>query len=400
MPDVTAAGAGPVRARAVVLLGAGIVAALNVGKLPPALPALQQEFGLSLVQVSWMVSLFLVGSALFGIVGGSLADRFDPRRVMIGGLALTALTGAIGAAAPSAPVLLASRALESVAFLLTVLPAPALLRRTVPGASLRGWLGLWATYMPTGMGAGLFLAPALMAGAGWRGAWAFCAAAAAVWAVLVAATQPRRPSQATPPAAIGAHALETLRSRGPWLLALCFGFYAGQFTGIFSFLPSVYREHGVSPQLGASLTALAVLSNGGGGLAAGLLLQRGVDRSTLIALVGVTMAACAWLAFGSSLAFGWRYAAIVVLSTVGGLIPGALFATAPFYAPSVAAVSTTVGLMQQGSGFGQILLPPAIAAMAQYTGGWGSTWIATGIAALATVAIALLIRRYDAVRPR
>lgn len=400
MPDVTAATAGPVRARAVVLVGAGIVAALNVGKLPPALPALQQEFGLSLVQVSWMVSLFLVGSALFGIVGGSLADRFDPRRVMIGGLALTALTGAIGAAAPSAPVLLASRALESVAFLLTVLPAPALLRRTVPGASLRGWLGLWATYLPTGMGAGLFLAPALMAGAGWRGAWAFCAAVAAVWAVLLAATQPRRPPQATPPAAIGAHALETLRSPGPWLLALCFGFYAGQFTGIFSFLPSVYREHGVSPQLGASLTALAVLSNGGGGLAAGLLLQRGVDRSTLIALVGVTMAACAWLAFGSSLAFGWRYAAIVVLSTVGGLIPGALFATAPFYAPSVAAVSTTVGLMQQGSGFGQILLPPAIAAMAQYTGGWGSTWIATGIAALATVVIAFLIRRYDAVRPR
>ncbi|HLS57269.1 MAG TPA: MFS transporter [Zeimonas sp.] len=400
MPDMTAAGSERAIGRAIVLVGAGMVAALNVGKLPPALPVLQQEFGLSLVQVSWMVSLFLAGSALLGLVGGSLADRFDPRRVMIGGLALSAATGALGAAAPGAPVLFLSRALESVAFMLTVLPAPALLRQVVPGASLRGWLGVWATYMPTGMGIALLVAPALMAVAGWRGVWAFCAAVAAAWALLVAATQPRRATQAATPAPIGAVALATLRSRGPWLLALCFGFYAGQFTGIFSFLPSVYAEYGVSAQLGASLTALAVLSNGGGGLAAGLLLQRGVDRASLVVLVGITMAVCAWLAFGSGLAFGWRYAAIVVLSTVGGLIPGALFATAPFYAPSIAAVSTTVGLMQQGSGVGQILLPPAIAALAQYTGGWSSTWIATGAAALVTVALGLMIRRYDAVRPR
>lgn len=400
MPDMTAAGPGRARGRAIVLVGAGMVAALNVGKLPPALPTLQHEFGLSLVQVSWMVSLFLLGSALFGIFGGSLADRFDPRRVMIGGLLLTAFTGVLGALAPDATVLFASRALESVAFMLTVLPVPALLREAVPGVSLRGWLGVWAAYMPTGMSAALFFAPALMAVAGWRGAWAFCAAVAAAWALLVAATQPRRAAHAATPAPIAALAAATLRSRGPWLLALCFAFYAGQFTGIFSFLPSVYREYGISAQLGASLTAVAVASNGGGGLAAGLLLQRGVDRATLIVLVGITMAACAWVAFGSGLGFAWRYAAIVVLSAVGGLIPGTLFATAPFYAPSIAAVSTTVGLMQQGSGLGQIVLPPAIAALAQYSGGWSSTWIATGAAALVTVVLGLMIRRYDAVRPR
>lgn len=394
-----AAGAGPLRGPW-VLVGAGIVVALNVGKLPPALSALQHEFGLSLVQVSWMLSLFLLGSALFGIVGGSLADRFDPRRMMIGGLALTALTGAIGAAAPNAAVLFASRALESVAFLLTVLPAPALLRQIVPAASLRGWLGAWAAYMPTGMGAGLFFAPSLMATAGWRGVWIFCAAAAALWALLIAMVPATPVVRAARPVPVGAQALETMRSRGPWLLAACFAFYAGQFTGIFGFLPSVYREYGISVQLGASLTAVAVLANGAGGLAAGLLLQRGVDRATLIAVVGVVMAVCAWLAFGSTLGFGWRYAAILALSTVGGLIPGTLFATAPFYAPTVATVSTTVGLMQQGSGLGQIVLPPVIAALAQYTGGWGSTWIATGFAALVTVAIAVLIRRYDAVRPR
>lgn len=400
MRDMTAAANRAATGHAVVLAGVGVVAALNVGKLPPALNDLQHEFGLSLVQVSWMLSLFLLGSALFGLVGGTLADRFDPRRVMIGGLLLTALSGALGAWAPGASVLFASRAIESVAFTLTVLPVPALLRRTVPGASLRGWLGVWAAYLPTGMGAALFFTPTLMSWGGWRGAWTFCAVVAALWALLVAATQPRSAARAESSAPVGALVFATLRLRGPWLLALCFAFYAGQFTGIFGFLPTVYVEYGISAQLGASLTAIAVMSNGGGGLAAGLLLQRGVDRSTLIVVVGITMAVCAWLAFGSGVDFAWRYAAIVVLSTVGGLIPGTLFATAPFYAPSIAAVSTTVGLMQQGSGIGQIVLPPVIAGLAQYSGGWSSTWIATGAAALVTVVIGLMIRRYDAVRPR
>lgn len=397
---MTAADSAAVRLRAAVLGGAGVVAAFNVGKLPPALSALQHEFGLSLVQVSWMVSLFLLASALFGIAGGSLADRFDPRRVMISGLVLTALTGALGAAAPNPTVLLLSRALESVAFLLTVLPGPVLLRQTVPAASLRGWLGAWATYMPIGMGAALFLAPALMSLAGWRGVWVFCAVLAGLWAALVAVTQPRQEAHAASRAPILASVLETLRSPGPWLLSLCFGFYAGQFTGIFAFLPTVYLDAGISAQLGASLTALAVMSNAGGGLAAGLLLQRGVDRATLIVAVGIAMAVCAWVAFGTDIGFGWRYAAIVLLSTVGGLIPGTLFATAPFYAPSAAAVSTTVGLVQQGSGAGQILLPPVIAALAQYSGGWSLTWVATGLAAMMTVAIGLAIRRYDARRRR
>ena len=90
----------------------------------------------------------------------------------------------------------------------------------------------------------------------------------------------------------------------------------------------------------------------------------------------------------------------VVGPAVGGLIPGTMFATAPFYAPAPAAVSTTVGLMQQGSGVGQILLPPVVAALAQYTGSWSSTWMATGVAAMITVAIALAMARYDRARLR
>ena len=214
------------------------------------------------------------------------------------------------------------------------------------------------------------------------------------------ATSRASPASSHPARSLAHNALATAGSVGPWLLALCFLFYAGQFVGIFSFLPSVYVDAGVAPAVGALLTAIAVIANMAGNVAAGLLLQRGFQRQSLIAFAGVTMALSAWLAFGSGAPFAACYAAILLLSAVGGLIPGTLFATAPFYAPSPSAVSTTVGLMQQGSGLGQIALPPVIAALAQYSGGWSATWIATGAAAMVTIVLAWVIARYDRIRLR
>lgn len=401
--DARSASGGASRAGAVVF--AGIAVAMNVGKLPPALPVLQDEFGLSLVQVSWMVSLFMLGPALIGGIAGSAADRLDPRTSMIAGLLLSALTGALGAFAATPAVLFLSRALESVGFLMTVLPAPALIARIVPRTRVRGWLGVWSAYMPAGMGIALLATPAVMSAVGWRGVWLAASAVAALAATLVALVHPTSPpAEAKTPtpdeARIANLVRQTLRAPGPWLLALCFLFYAGQFTAIFSFLPSIYQDAGLSPQWSATLTAIAVMINMVGNLAAGFLLQHGVSRAALVVGAGIAMAVCEWIAFGSGLAFAWRYAAILLLSASAGLIPGTLFATAPFYAPSLLAVSTTVGAMQQGSSLGQLLLPLAIAALVQYTGGWSSTWIATGLAALVTVAIGFAMAHYDRVRPR
>lgn len=377
---------------------------MNIGKLPSALPVLQGELGLSLVQVSWMVSLFMLGPAVIGAIAGSAADRFDARSTMIAGLLLSAASGALGAFAPGPRVLFLSRALESVGFLITVLPAPALIARIVPRARLRGWLGIWSSYMPAGMGVALLATPVLMSVAGWRGVWLASAAIAAVAAILIVLVHPTTPSDEArarrDDARIGPLVAQTLRSPGPWLLALCFLFYAGQFTAIFSFLPSIYQDAGLSAQWSATLTATAVMISMTGNLAAGFLLQHRISRGALVVFAGVSMAACAWLAFGSDFGFPSRFVAVLLFAVSAGLIPGTLFATVPFYAPSQDAISTTVGLMQQGSSLGQLLMPPAVAALAQYAGGWHSIWIATGAAAMITVTIGVAMLGYEPSRRR
>ena len=376
------------------VLGAAIVVSLNVGKLPPALPLLREEFGLGLVGASLLVSLFQLAGMLLGLFGGMLADRFGPRRVMRIGLVAAAAGCAGGALAPGIGTLLASRAIESAGFILTVLPGPALIARGVAPARLKAAMGLWGTYMPAGMALGLVLSPPVFEAAGWRAAWwAIAAASIAMAALLGRAVAP----DAAGHAAVGARALvlDTLRSPRPWVLAAAFGCYAGQWIGVFSFLPTLYVESGVALAVAGGLTAAGVAVNVLGNLAAGALLHRGTARATLIAAASVAMAAGAWLCFGSGAPFPLRYAGVLLFSTVGGMIPATLFATTAAYAPHPRAVSTTTGLMQQGSTLGQFVAPPLVAAVATAAGGWHLTAWATGAMAVGTLACAWAIARFE-----
>ncbi len=375
-----------------VIVAAGATGGASVGKVPISLPVLSDAFGMSLFQASLTISFFLLAAMLVGTGGGMLADRFGQRRVMILGLVISALGGFIGAASTSAATLLASRALESIGFIATVLPGPALLTRLVAPRRLRPVMGLWACYMPFGMSLMLVLCPWLLESIGWRAIWVLIAllslaVAGLVWRFV--------PPDATggPPVRALALVRQTVTSARPWLLAASFGFYAGQWMSVFGFLPTLYAEEGVSTARAGLLTALGAGINVVGNFGAGLLLQRGWSRHGLLIFAALTMLVGAWLLFGSGAPFGVRFAAVLAFSAAGGLIPGTLFASTPAFAPNASTVSTTAGLMQQGSALGQFVTPPIIALVVSSAGSWSVTWMVTGAMAVANVLLALLIRR-------
>jgi CP family cyanate transporter-like MFS transporter len=377
-----------------LVVAAAVVVSLNVGKLPSALPLLRTEFGLDLVAASLLVSFFQLAGMLLGLFGGMLADRFGPRRVMRIGLTVAAAGSALGALAGSPAVLLASRAVESAGFILAVLPGPALLARHVDPRRLRGVMGLWSAYMPLGMALGLALAPLAYQTVGWRPVWWTISAACLAMAVVLGPAVGPDPRGRVPDDALGL-VRDTLRSPRPWLLAGTFACYASQWMGVFSFLPTLYAEAGVPLALAGSLTAVGVVVNVAGNLASGVLLQRGASRALLIGAASVAMALGAWLCFGSDAPFAVRYGGVLLFSAMGGLIPGTLFASTPAYAPHPRAVSTTTGLMQQGSTLGQFLSPPLIAGVASASGGWHNTWWATGALACGALTLAWMIARTD-----
>jgi cyanate permease len=167
----------------------------------------------------------------------------------------------------------------------------------------------------------------------------------------------------------------TLGARGPWLVALTFGMYSGQWLAVVGFLPSIYAAAGVSGALLGVLTALAAAVNIAGNMASGRLLQRGwAPRTTLWLGFGA-------MALGSTVAFaavteGWpwlRFAGVLLFSGMGGLVPGTLFSLAVRLAPGEQQVATTVGWVQQLSALGQFVGPPVVAALAAQAGGWQLT---------------------------
>ena len=370
---------------ALLVIAAGVCAALHVGKLPPALPTLQTALGLSLVQAGFLLSLVQLAGMCAGVAFGVLADGFGLRRSLLSGLALLAVASALGGLARDATSLMVLRALEGFGFLLVVLPAPGLVRQLVPVQRLARAMGLWGAYMPVATALALLLGPLVIEAVGWQGWWWSMAVLSAAMAFVVAREVPATTGGRGPTGgASWAWRLKlTLSAPGPWLLALTFAAYSGQWLAVIGFLPTVYRDAGVAAAWTGVLTALAAAANIVGNVGAGRLLHRGVAAPRLLVTGFVVMASMAVVAFG---AFGQpaalRYGAVLAFSAVGGLIPGTLFALVARLAPGEQTLSSTVGWMQQWSALGQFTGPPVVAWLASRMGGWSWTWVATGGSAL------------------
>jgi MFS family permease len=375
----------PAQRAAWLVVLAGGVAALQVGKLPPALPALQVELGLTLVQSGFLLSMVQLAGMSLAVFMGLLADGMGLKRSMVRGLCLLALASGLGAFATSVTALLALRAIEGLGFLLVALPAPALIRRLVPAAQLPGMLGVWGAYMPAGTALALLVGPLFIPAWGWSAWWGLFAGVSLAMAAALLRVVPADPVAPLPRQAHGVglgawqRLRRTLEARGPWLVALTFGMYSGQWLAVVGFLPSIYAAAGVSGALLGVLTALAAAVNIVGNMASGRLLQRGwAPRVTLWLGFGA-------MALGSTVAFApfseslpWlRFAGVLLFSGMGGLVPGTLFSLAVRLAPGEQQVATTVGWVQQLSALGQFTGPPVVAAVAAHAGGWHFTPLVT-----------------------
>jgi MFS transporter, CP family, cyanate transporter len=388
-----------------VIVFAGVCAALHVGKLPPALPVLQDALGITLVQAGFLLSAVQIASMTLGLAVGLSADSLGLRRSMLVGLALLSFASISGGFVDDAQSLLFLRALEGLGFLLVVMPAPALIRRTVDASQLSGRMGWWGTYMPTGSALALLLGPWVIAGFNWSAWWWLLGSVAAfawvaVWLCVPyvhALTPASGPEQGSDRHRWPQRLALTLKSPGPWLVALTFSVYSSQWLAVVGFLPTVYAELGLTAGVAGVLSACVALANVSGNILSGRLLQRGWPAQRLLSIgfacmsLGAVGAYAVWQ--GEGLPTFLRFACVVMFSAVGGLIPGTLFSCALRLAPSEGTVSTTVGYMQQLSALGQFAGPPLVAWVAASAGGWHWTWAVTATLSLVGAVLAHFIGR-------
>ncbi|MSQ54725.1 MAG: MFS transporter [Betaproteobacteria bacterium] len=363
---------------------AGLAAAGCIGKVPPLLPTLRGDLGLTLVQSGFIATMLNVMGMTVGLFAGMLADRFGHKRFVLAGLALLALGGCAGAAALSYPMLLASRFLEGTGFVMTTLSGIALITNaTLPGDRPTA-MSMWSAYMPTGGAVSMLLAPLALVAIGWRGYWIVVALAAALAFLLVA--------RLVPAPAFGGHvriiplALESLGRRGSLLLCLAFFGYAAQWASIMVWLPTfAIDERGASATLAALLTTGMVAINIPGNLAGGWVMGRGFSRANLIVFAGTVQAVAGVGVFLDILPDALRYACCLAFSLFGGLLPMAVLSGVPVHARSNAHIGTANGMVMQVSHFAQFFGPLTVAWLAVRYG-----WTASLVPMLAFAACSIV----------
>ena len=368
-----------------MVFAGGLAAGSYMTKVPPALPAMRADLGLTLIESGWVQTMLYTIGALAGVFFGTIADRFGPKRIALAGLGLMVAGGLLGAAAPGYAVLLASRFVEGVGFMLFVVSAAPLIAASTLPADRATAFSLWSSYMPTGGTLALLLAPVALAGFGWRGLWLALAAYAALCAVLVARSVP----QAQSGGGIGSLRLLAESILRPGSLALCLGFicYVGQWNSLMTWLPTyVVEERGASQSAAALLLAAYVAINILGNQLGGVLLRLGVPRWAVMAggaaAMGVTGAGLL-----SSAPDGVRIGCALAFSVLGGVIPAAVFSGTAVHARTQQHIGTTNGMVTQSSHLSQFVIPILIAWVASRAGGWGaSLWVMLTLAAVGVVA--------------
>ena len=357
---------------------AGVVAGLQVGKAPAALPAIRADLGLDLVTAGWVTSLYYAVGAILGVVIGMMADRLGPRRLALVGLALLGVGSLFGGLISSGGLLLASRFVEGVGFVGITVAAPKIIAVAARPGDRGLALGIWGIYMPLGMAIAMVVTPLLLQGLGWRGLWLANAAAIAVFAVaLTWSLRPRRwPARFDAGGGFdwgGARA--TLGRPGPWLFGGCFVLYTLQWFAIMAWLPTFLIEtQGRSAASAALYAALVVFMNVFGNLAAAWLMHRGAARWLLILVAYLVMGVTAAGIFAEFVGPQWKIPLALIFSGVGGLLPASVLAGAPAHAPGRSQVAMASGFVVQGAACGSLLGPPALAAMVGVFGGWQSSW--------------------------
>lgn len=341
-------------------------------------PLWRAQWGLSLSELGWLISLLEVGGALFGLLASFILAWAGLRRFLLIGVLTLAAASAVEGLTSDLHILFFARGVEGVGYLLVVIAAPTAIAATADDLSRPRALALRSTFVPVG----------IAVGGGLTGAMLTIMEAPGVmilWAVLLAATIPVvmriRVTESR------AHRT-TLPEVAAWISTLGFGLYTVFISMVTMLLPTFLIEQS-DATLGQAATAAAFTSLAAlpGMVAAvrlmrdGDLHKRSVIRAASIALM-LTVPLILLLYRDSGDAVLMRSALAMSAVAISGIVPALMFARLPGLAgartSSDPRIATANGLITQFGAGGAFIGPP-LDGMTVAAWGWPGLGILSGL---------------------
>ena len=173
-----------------------LLPALAISSANVALPTLAATFHAGLSQVQWVVLAYLLATTTLIVGAGRLGDLMGRRRLLLAGIALFTIASALGALAPTLPLLIAARALQGVGAAAMMALTMAMVGAALPRERTGSAMGLLGTMSAVGTALGPSLGGVLIGILGWQAVFAInlplgLLALAMVWRCLPADSEPR-----------------------------------------------------------------------------------------------------------------------------------------------------------------------------------------------------------------
>ena len=371
--------------RIALIYAIGVVAAGQLGIVPPLVPALQRELGLSLAGAGLAVSIVTLVGAVFGLPAGGWSQRIGHARALAIGILVMAAAAGLCAMASDGDLLLAARGLAGVGYLLVVVAAPSLMAALAEPRHQPIALSLWGTFVPTGIALAGLATAGFTDDAGWRMIFAVNVVllAAALIAALLAVPFARgtRHDEPAPPG--------TLRTSLP--LAAAFFCFALLFLALAGLLPAwLVERRGLAAADAGRIVAVATACGIAGSLLAGSLMRAGFSPGRLAAVGLLASTALAALSL-AVLPLALAVAGLALSFALGGLVPAAVFASVPLVAVNARAIGPINGLLAQAGSLGSLAGPPVLALWVRWVG-WPSAPVMLLVIAVIGAACALAVR--------
>jgi predicted MFS family arabinose efflux permease len=373
-----------------VLIGAGVIAATQIGKGIISLPTLQGEFGLAYGRLSLVVSMFALLGATVGSLAGIAVQRFTPRRCLIAGLFILGAANLLGSLVTLPSVLIALRIIEGVGFFGVIISVPSMLNGVTAERDRSLVMSVWGAYLPFGVMC-MALGNSVLLSGGWRNLWFYSGVALISYGFLVisfsrAIAPPKRISHA-----FGSF-VSVLKSEIMRRLTALFFLYSFLFFSLSAFLALFLADRlGADTTFAISLTGMVIGANAIGNVSAGLILRAGGQIRLNLMATFVAFAIAELVIFSGTLSpVSTAWIGIVVLG-LGGLAPASIYTAAPSNAPTPEAIPIAIGLVQQASNLGQFAGPTALGWFVDQFG-WTAAPVMTVPVAVFGLVTAALVR--------
>jgi CP family cyanate transporter-like MFS transporter len=365
-----------------MVAAAVVLYALNlrtlIASLPPLLPAIRHDLGLSATVAGLLTTLPVVCFGAFAPVVPRLARRAPLEHILTGCGVLTVAAAALRGAGSTAPLFAASL-LAGVAVAAAQASLPILIRTRYSGAMGR-LTGAYSMALPLGatLAAALAVPLAELLDGSWPASLAFWALpalpAVAIWPLLARGTATTLRGPPPPPLRLDPLA---------WTVALYFGIQSAGFYAGLAWLPEILVDHGYSDTTAGLLQAVNSLVSMAPALAVPILASRMRDQRPILFVV-VATAATGVIGLLVAPDAGLLWVALIGLGQGGmlglALILPVLRARTPPAVASLTAMALCVGYLVASTG------PWILGAVHDLSGTWS-----LALVALVAITLAQLI---------